>query len=61
MNWRDYLRRANPVASALMARMGMALEERPWVKLECLRLLATIRLNPARMRLISGFVATYLA
>jgi hypothetical protein len=43
-----------------MARMGMAIEERPWVKLECLRLLATLRLNPARMRLISGFVDTYL-
>ena len=34
--------------------------ERPRVKLECLRLLATLRLNPARMRLISGFVDTYL-
>jgi len=60
MNWRDYLRRANPVASALMAKMGMAIEERPRVKLECLRLLATLRLNPARMRLISGFVDTRL-
>ena len=60
LNWRDYLRRANPVASALMARMGMAIEDRPRVKLECLRLLATLRLNPARMRLISGFVDTYL-
>jgi hypothetical protein len=60
MNWRDYLRQTNPVASALMARMGMAVEERPGVKLECLRLLATLRLNPARLRLISGFVDTYL-
>ena len=60
MNWRDYLRRANPVASALIAKMGMAIEERPRVKLECLRLLATLRLNPARMRLISGFVDTRL-
>jgi hypothetical protein len=38
----------------------MAIEDRPRVKLECLRLLATLRLNPARMRLISGFVDTYL-
>ena len=30
------------------------------VKLECLRLLATLRLDPARMQLISGFVDTYL-
>jgi hypothetical protein len=30
------------------------------VKAECLRLLATLRLDPARTRLISGFVDTYL-
>jgi hypothetical protein len=60
MSWRDYMRRANPVASALMAKMGMAPEDRPRVKLECLRLLTTLRLNPARMRLISGFVDLYL-
>ncbi len=50
----------NPVASALMAKMNIALEERPRVKLECLRLLATLRLDPARMKLISGFIDTYL-
>lgn len=60
LNWRDYLRRPNPVAAALMARMGMTEEERPRVKLECLRLLATLRLDPARMKLISGFIDTYL-
>jgi Domain of unknown function (DUF4351) len=30
------------------------------VKAECLRLLAKLKLNPARMQLISGFVDTYL-
>jgi predicted transposase YdaD len=30
------------------------------VKVECLRLLATLRLDPARTKLISGFVDTYL-
>jgi hypothetical protein len=60
LNWRDYLRHENPVASALMAKMAMKPEERPRVKLECLRLLATLRLNPARMQLISGFIDTYL-
>src|SRR6266404_8814927 len=60
LNWRDFVRQANPVASALMARMGMAVEERPRVKLECLRLLVTLRLDPARMRLISGFIDSYL-
>ena len=60
LNWRDFLNRPNPVASALMSKMKMAPEERPRVKLECLRLLATLKLNPARMRLISGFVDTSL-
>jgi hypothetical protein len=60
LSWRDFLRQPNPVASALMSKMSMTLEERPRVKLECLRLLATLRLDPARMQLISGFVDTYL-
>lgn len=60
LNWRDFLRQQNPVATALMAKMNVALEERPRVKLECLRLLTTLRLNPARMQLISGFIDTYL-
>jgi predicted transposase YdaD len=60
LKWRDYLRHANPIASALMAKMAMKPEERPRVKLECLRLLATLRLDRARMQLISGFIDTYL-
>lgn len=58
--WREYMRQPNPVAAALMARMGMEQAERPRVKLECLRLMSTLRLDPARQRLISGFVDTYL-
>lgn len=60
LNWRDFLRQQNPVASVLMAKMNIAPEELPRVKFECLRLLATLRLNPARMQLISGFIDTYL-
>jgi predicted transposase YdaD len=48
------------VAAALMAKMNIPTEERPQVKAECLRLLATLKLDPARMQLISGFVDTYL-
>ncbi len=40
--------------------MNISPEERPQVKAECLRLLTTLRLDPARMQLISGFVDTYL-
>ena len=60
LNWRDFIRCANPVASALMARMRIAKKDRPRVKVECLRLLATLQLNPAKQQLISGFVDTYL-
>ena len=43
-----------------MSKMKITERDRPRVKLECLRLLATLKLDPARMRLISGFVDTYL-
>jgi hypothetical protein len=58
--WRAYVRRPNPVAAALMSRMRIGRAERPRVKLECLRLLATLRLDPAKSRLISSFIDTYL-
>jgi hypothetical protein len=60
LNWRDFLNQPNPVASALMAKMNIAEKERAKVKAECLRLLITLRLDPARMQLISGFIDTYL-
>jgi len=60
LNWRDFVQQANPVASALMAKMNIADKDRPRVKLECLRLLATLRLEPARMQLIAGFIDSYL-
>ncbi len=58
--WRRFVRRANPVAAALMAKMRMAPRDRPRVKLECLRLLASLKLDPARSRLIGGFIDGYL-
>lgn len=54
------MRQENPVAAALMAKMQIQPQERSTVKLECLRLLATLRLDPARMQLISGFIDSYL-
>jgi hypothetical protein len=58
LNWRYFLRQPNPIASALMANMGIATVDRPRVKLECLRLLATLRLDPARTYFISAFIDT---
>lgn len=60
LSWRDFLTQPNPVAAALMSKMNISKQERPQVKAECLRLLATLKLDPARMQLISGFVDTYL-
>ncbi|MBD2527937.1 MULTISPECIES: Rpn family recombination-promoting nuclease/putative transposase [unclassified Nostoc] len=60
LSWRDFLTQPNPVAAALMSKMNISKLERPQVKAECLRLLATLKLDPARMQLISGFVDTYL-
>ena len=60
LNWRDFVQQPNPVASALMAKMNIASKDRRRVKFECLRLLATLRLDPAKMQLISGFIDTYL-
>lgn len=60
LNWRDFLDRTNPVAAALMSKMNIASEDRPKVKSECLRMLATLRLDPARSHLIAGFVDSYL-
>jgi predicted transposase/invertase (TIGR01784 family) len=60
LNWRDFIDRPNPVAAALMAKMKIAPKDRPKVKAECLRLLVTLKLNPAKTALISQFVDTYL-
>jgi hypothetical protein len=41
-------------------RLRIDAKDRSRVKVECLRLLATLKLDPARTQLISGFVDTYL-
>jgi hypothetical protein len=60
LNWRDYLRRPNPVAAALMTKMRIPAEDRPKVKLEFLRMLATLRLDGARSSLLREFMTRYL-
>jgi hypothetical protein len=60
LNWRDFVNKPNPVASALMAKMNIAPQDRRLVKFECLRLMATLKLDRPRMRIIAGFVENYL-
>ena len=43
-----------------MAKMEIARGDRPQVKVECLRMLATLQLDPARTEFLSKFIDTYL-
>ncbi|MEX2460213.1 MAG: transposase [Paenibacillaceae bacterium] len=59
-NWRDFIKQDNPIAAALLSKMGYNKEEKVQVKKECLRMLLRLELDPARMYLILGFFDTYL-
>jgi hypothetical protein len=60
LDWRDYLQSDNPVATALMSQMNVAEKDRPRVKLACLRAFVQQRWDPARLRLLLGYVDSYL-
>jgi hypothetical protein len=60
LNWRDFIDRKNPIASAFMAKMKINRQERTEAKLACLISLAELNLNPAQLYLLSGFIDTYL-
>ena len=60
LNWREFAKSENPVASALMAKMNIPTQDRPKVRLACIRMLATLKLNKAKMQVILGFIDTYL-
>jgi Domain of unknown function (DUF4351) len=62
LDWRKFLTRPNPVAAALMAKMEIDIDpaDRPRVKVECLRMIANLKLDKARAFLISGFIDNYL-
>lgn len=58
--WRQYLNSNNPVAVALLSKMDYSPRERVQVKIEFLRLLTRMQLDPARMELITAFFDCYL-
>ena len=60
LHWRDYIVSDNPVAAALLSKMGFKPEEKVRVKLEFMRMLTRMKLDPARMELLGGFFETYL-
>ncbi|MGY0691481.1 Rpn family recombination-promoting nuclease/putative transposase [Virgibacillus sp. FSP13] len=59
-NWRNYIQSDNPVAAALLSKMGYTNEERVQVKIEFLKMMARMELDPAKQRLIHGVFETYL-
>jgi Domain of unknown function (DUF4351) len=60
LDWREFLTRSNPVAAALMAKMKIDPADRPLVKVECLRMIANLKLDKARTYQLSGFIDNYL-
>lgn len=59
-NWREYIESDNPVAAALLSKMGYTEREKVEVKLEFLKMLVRMKLNPAKQRFITGFFDVYL-
>ncbi|MBU9724234.1 MULTISPECIES: Rpn family recombination-promoting nuclease/putative transposase [Bacillaceae] len=59
-NWRTYLREENPVAAALLSKMGYTDDERIEVKKEFFRILIRLELDKAKESLITGFFESYL-
>ncbi|SDN91181.1 transposase [Bacillus sp. OK048] len=60
MNWRSFIHTNNPVAAALLSKMGYTVKEKVQVKKEFLRMLVKMELNSAKAELINGFFETYL-
>ncbi|MGJ3205237.1 Rpn family recombination-promoting nuclease/putative transposase [Geobacillus thermoleovorans] len=58
--WRAYIRHDNPVAAALLSKMGYNESEKVEVKKEFLRMLVRLELDEAKQRLLFGFFETYL-
>ena len=59
-NWREYIKKDNPAAAALLSKMGYSKEERVQVKIEFLRMLVRLQVDPAKQRLLYGFFESYL-
>ncbi len=60
LSWRKFLKTPNPAAAALMTKMNIAPNDRIKVTREIIRMIATLKLDPARTQLIGLFMETYL-
>ncbi|MDQ0297900.1 putative transposase/invertase (TIGR01784 family) [Salibacterium salarium] len=59
-NWRSFIRTENPVAAALLSKMGYTEDERVEVKKEFLRMIVRMNIDAARQTLLTRFFETYL-
>ncbi|OUM86192.1 Rpn family recombination-promoting nuclease/putative transposase [Parageobacillus thermoglucosidasius] len=59
-NWRNYIRSDNPIAAALLSKMGYTESERIELKKQFLRMLVRLELDEAKQRLLIGFFETYV-
>ena len=59
-NWRNFIYSDNPAAAALLSKMGYTEEERVQVRLEFLRMVSRMELDPAKTQLLYGFFDSYL-
>lgn len=59
-NWREFVGSNNPVAAALLSSLGYNKSEALQVKLAFLRMLISLKLDPARMELLSVFFESYI-
>jgi hypothetical protein len=59
-NWRNYIRIDNPIAAALLSKMGYTESERIELKKQFLRILVSLELDEAKQRLLMGFFETYV-
>lgn len=59
-NWREFIQSDNPVAAALLSSMGYNEGEKIQLKLEFVRMMTRMQLNPAKTALLTAFFDTYL-
>jgi predicted transposase/invertase (TIGR01784 family) len=57
---RNYIRQDNPIAAALLSKMGYTESERVELKKQFLRMLVRMELDEAKQRLLFGFFETYV-
>ena len=60
LDWRQFIQQPNPVAAALLSKMGYTSREKVAVKVEFARMLTRMQLDPARQTLLTSFFETYL-